>query len=374
MNNSICLVMMVKNEATTLKRAVESCRPFVDGVLISVDSNSEDGTLEIAKEIADFVLQHDFETEDTPHGSFAKCRNHIIQGALENSFGWAIQLDGHEYICPKGKDTFKSLIEENPKCDAFSFGLNMNGTIVRQVRMHRTLETIRYNGDIHNVLSGYKNEKYNTTIEFFHDRADQPGEYIKQRDIQRKEMSLKILGEKIEKNPKDARAMFYLAQSLKETGKIKKAIELFERYLTVSNFQAEKWNACKYMYDCWMSLNNKEKALAAIHRGLKEQERAEGYVILGNAEYDNKNYEIALELYKKASETKRPNFAVFISEDDYTWIPHDKMSMCYHNLKKYLEAIEEAALSIKNKPRERQLKRIADNIGFWVKYIREGST
>jgi len=87
--NSISLVMIAKNEALGLEKAITSCRNFVDEVIVSVDDASTDRTMEVAKKFADKVITHKW------NGSFSEARNNVQKHAKTK---WILYLDGHEYV------------------------------------------------------------------------------------------------------------------------------------------------------------------------------------------------------------------------------------------------------------------------------------
>jgi len=367
----ICLGMMVKHEEQTLKKAIECCLPYVDHVLVSVDSESRDGTRSVAEEMSNTVNTHIFASKESPHGSFAKSRQSVIDAAKELGYEWLLQMDGHEYLsCENGK-TLKQLIKDHPKVDAFSVGLIMGGTVVRQIRLHKLNGIINYKGDIHNYIVGVTNELFVSDIKIIHDRSEQPKEYVEERTIQRATMSEKILSENIKKNPNDSRSMFYLAQSYKETGKYKKAIEYLEMYLKVSKFIEERWNAYQYLYVCLRFLEKFEDATKIIKKGLIEQNRAEGHVFLGDEEYARKKYLKAIKHYQKAIVAPKPRNMVFCNQDYYTWFPHDKISMCHHHLKNYLEAIKAASYALQQGVIGENVLRIGKNISYWSQCLEE---
>jgi len=371
MGAKICLCIMAKHEAQTIEKAVESCRPYVDHVLISIDSKSVDGTFDIARRIADTVIKHEFETNETPHGSFARIRNSYMDEAIEIGCDFVVHLDGHEYMKCLRKETLHSLIEKNPGVEAFYIDLEMNGIMIRQLRMSKLIPNIRYIGDIHNYLSGYKNDMYCDSVIFVHDRAGQPQEHVQERNKQRTMMSEEILSQKIKDNPNDSRSMFYLAQSYKETGQFNKAIDLFYRYLEVSEFPAEKWNARNYLYQCLRAVERDDEAYKVIDASLDEQpQRAEAWIILGDKAYNEKKFVKAIACYENATEIPRPSSVVFINESAYTWFSYDKLSMAFHNNEQYPEAIRAVGSALKGLPPESDVKRIGNNLVFWADQIK----
>ena len=71
----LSLVMMVKNEEKGLKKAIESCKNFINEIVISVDQASTDKTYNIAKKHADILLTHKWESD------FSKVRNFVQEYA-----------------------------------------------------------------------------------------------------------------------------------------------------------------------------------------------------------------------------------------------------------------------------------------------------
>ena len=87
--HNISLVMIAKNEGKGLERAIISCKDFVDKIYISVDTKSTDQTLEIAKQYADVIIEHEWKND------FSAARNNIQKQVKTK---WCLMLDGHEYV------------------------------------------------------------------------------------------------------------------------------------------------------------------------------------------------------------------------------------------------------------------------------------
>ena len=81
-------LVTTKNEARTLRGCLESLRWAEE--LVVVDSGSQDGTLEIARAIADRVLQH-------PYESPAAQKNWALQ---QMTHRWVLILDADERVTP----------------------------------------------------------------------------------------------------------------------------------------------------------------------------------------------------------------------------------------------------------------------------------
>jgi len=85
---TICLQMMVKDEAETIEKAITSIMDVCDEIIIGVDRASTDDTYKIASKYATTLWEFDFNDD------FANIRN---QGIEMMSSDWFIVIDGHEY-------------------------------------------------------------------------------------------------------------------------------------------------------------------------------------------------------------------------------------------------------------------------------------
>jgi glycosyltransferase involved in cell wall biosynthesis len=85
---TIALVMIVKNESATLRRCLDSVRPWVDDLVV-IDTGSTDDTVEIATD-AGARVEHFTWIDD-----FSVARNHALR--LANA-DWNVILDADESL------------------------------------------------------------------------------------------------------------------------------------------------------------------------------------------------------------------------------------------------------------------------------------
>ena len=69
---TISLCMFARDEAATIREAIESVRPLCDEIVIGIDSSSSDDTEAIAAEYSDVLYKFDW------NGSFSDARNRSI--------------------------------------------------------------------------------------------------------------------------------------------------------------------------------------------------------------------------------------------------------------------------------------------------------
>ena len=255
--NSISLIMIVKNEELGLEKAITSCRGFVKEVIISVDDASIDKTMEVAKKFADKVITHKW------NGDFSKARNDAQKFAKTK---WVLHLDGHEYV----KD-YEGL-EEKLKTDATGIFIKIimeAGFTFFYPRIIR--KEVKWQHKVHNTPKSKGNIKFDNFV-IIHDRVNlQTEEAKKIRKKQRTEMITSELGPKAKKDKKDSRANFYLGNLYLDTKEWKKAIMYYKRVAKYENKTNQKWLARFHIGICYNELKKSLHALYHFRKAEKEQ-------------------------------------------------------------------------------------------------------
>jgi len=94
------LVMIVKNEARSIKKCLEAAKPLVDRMIV-VDTGSEDETAKIARNMGAEAFFFSWVDD------FSAARNY----ALEQSDGdWNLVLDADEYLRPCSRRTLERIL------------------------------------------------------------------------------------------------------------------------------------------------------------------------------------------------------------------------------------------------------------------------
>ncbi len=145
----LSVVIITKNAADKIRNCMESIK-WVDEIVI-VDGHSTDGTVEIAKEYTDKVIDSEFD-------GFGNERN---KGAEAASGDWILQLDADEVVT----DAFKARLErllggEDSGCVSFKFrrkNIFFGRPMMKGGWYHYSAHMFRkgrahYEGDIHEKL------------------------------------------------------------------------------------------------------------------------------------------------------------------------------------------------------------------------------
>lgn len=254
--NSVSLVMIVKDEGKGLETAIKSALPLVDNIVISVDKNSTDNTLEVAKKWADTVKHHTWEND------FSKARNFAEEGIKTD---WCLMIDGHEYI-EEVKNFEKHL---KNKTDGLSVRVRMeDGFIFHFPRIYRP--NLKWTGAVHN-LNNCKNVSLYEDFLIQHDRENlQSTEAAEARRIQRKNMIPQIMHERLKKDRKDDRALFYLAIHYGDHEKPNIALKYYEKYLKYCKKPHDRWIALYNMAGIGYNLRRPLLSLKCLRKAEKE--------------------------------------------------------------------------------------------------------
>jgi glycosyltransferase involved in cell wall biosynthesis len=143
-NYSIALVMIARNEATRIERALASCRPHVDRMLV-LDTGSDDETANIARAAGADVIYGAWRDD------FALARNAALDAAKAD---WHLVLDADEWIesgaaeiaaLRKQKPDFVAALRVDSQYDQADGSRSVSPSWISRVLPG----TVRYEGCIH---------------------------------------------------------------------------------------------------------------------------------------------------------------------------------------------------------------------------------
>jgi len=250
--HTLALVMVVKNEEKGLERAILSCRDFVDEIIIAVDNSSTDKTELIALKYCTALKHFDWQDD------FSAARNFAHEGVTSD---WILFLDGHEFVEKYPKlDEHLALNAEGLLCT-----IEMeNGMQFRNPRIYR--KGIQFEGQVHELQ---KMDKVLPYTEFLikHDRVG--GQDLVAslgRNVQRNDQTFRIFSARLEKNPRDLRALFHLGLYFEGIGQNKRAIKYFNCYLRHSENRSERWYVFFNRALCQLALNRCFRAFWSVSR------------------------------------------------------------------------------------------------------------
>ena len=212
---TICLNMIVKNEAAVIRRCLDSVLPIIDHWVI-VDTGSTDGTQDIIR-----AHLHDLpgELHERPWRDFAHNRSEALELARGKSdYTFIIDADDTLEIVPDM--TVPALT-----ADSYTVDIDDTGTVYRRTQLVRSAMPWRYEGVLHEFLTcdgaGWAEHLSAIRMRRNHDGARRKNPQTYLRDVLVLEGALRT-----ETNPfLYARYQFYLAQSYRDCGMPESAME-----------------------------------------------------------------------------------------------------------------------------------------------------
>lgn len=225
---TICLCMIVKNEAAVIQRCLESVRGLVDYWVIS-DTGSDDDTKDLIRtELKDVPG----ELHEDPWVNFGHNRTLNIERAYDKA-DYLLLIDANMVVRQTG---------DLPPLGADSYLLRHSGNIEYRIkRLVRGNIKWRYEGVTHEYLTSARpdNEAHLDTlvIDHFGDGGSRADKF---------ERDERMLSAELERDPENTRTLFYLAQTCRDLAEVhhdperaKRAIELYERRARVGGWGEE---------------------------------------------------------------------------------------------------------------------------------------
>lgn len=289
---TLCLNMIVKNEARILERLFDSVVSIIDCYCIC-DTGSTDNTIEFiesyfkAKQIPGKIVQEPFK-------HFSHNRNVALQSCVGmsdyvllldadmvlkvNQFDKSMLLKGHQFNVLQGNDSF---YYQNTRI------VQNNGLYVYCGVTHEYINTPENTV----TISFGKNELF---IEDIGDGGSKGDKF--ERDI-------RLFTDDLKENPHNVRTHFYLANSYADSKKYVEAIDMYKKRIEFGGWKQEVWYSYYKIGKCYQDLNQFSDALYYWLEGFNYYpDRLEGlYEIIKHYRLTSK-HTLALKFYYMAKE------------------------------------------------------------------------
>lgn len=219
---SIC--MIVRNEEKLLPACLQSVRSIADEIII-VDTGSNDGTIDAARDFGAKIYHHPWEND------FSKHRNQSLAYA---SGHWILQLDADERLQEDSVAELRQIVADNNE-EIGSYLVEIHDCDRRgrrrnfflSPRLFRNNAGAHYTGEVHNQLSAIGRQVRS------HVGIDHVGYDLDPVSMQCKfERTRKLLMRQLERNPNDAFTLLNLTLSYAMQKHVDGVIEFGERLLT----------------------------------------------------------------------------------------------------------------------------------------------
>jgi glycosyltransferase involved in cell wall biosynthesis len=226
----ISLNIIMKNEAKVLPRFLNSVCAIIDYYVV-VDTGSTDNSKQIVKDFFDSKGIKG-EIHDHPFVNFEDARNFALSKSKQTDFSLIVDPD-EKLIISEG---FKSseLKEQLSDADKGTIEVRNGAMVYGRMAFFRNSKPFRWQGVVHEVLL-CDERIIDKSIKGIYIDATRTNEGQQGQTTAKYLQHIEMLHEAIKKNGLEPRNVFYLAQSYKDAGKPKEAIEWYEVRTTLQN-------------------------------------------------------------------------------------------------------------------------------------------
>ena len=254
--NKICLNMIVKNESKIIERLMLSVLPLIDSYCIC-DTGSTDNTVEL---IVSFFEKHNIPgiIVNEPFRDFGYNRTFALKacnGLANADYILLMDADMKLRINPSlNIAEFKKTLTQG----AYYIYQGSDTFFYKNVRLLRNDPEYSYWGVTHEFVKTTPGTVY---IEIERNRLfiDDIGDGGAKSDKFERDVRLLLKG--LEDNPGNDRYTFYLANSYRDAGMYKEAIQRYEERIKLGGWHEEVWHSYYSIGKCYQSLGDMPNAI-----------------------------------------------------------------------------------------------------------------
>lgn len=316
---TICLNMIVKNESSVITRCLSSTLPIIDYWVI-VDTGSSDGTQDIIKDHMKKVGVPG-ELHERPWVNFEHNRNEAIELA-KGKADYLFFIDADEFLTYE--DGFK--LPELDK-DYYYGTISFSGTKYDRIKLVSNKLDWEYVGVLHEALVPLASytlghiDKMDNVVTTEGARSKDPQKYLK---------DAKILEDALVNEPDNARYTYYLAQSYRDAGEHAKALEVYEKRISMGGWDQEVFVAMLGAAQMQETLSMpKEIVINGYNRAYQfRRSRVEPLYFLANYYRHNNEFAKGYAISKVATALPRSKDNLFVQEWMYDYGIPLELSVC----------------------------------------------
>jgi glycosyltransferase involved in cell wall biosynthesis len=295
------LVMIARDEAAVIVRAIESARGLCDIVTVVVDDRTTDRTVEICRELGARVFVRPFA------GSLAAARNEAIDLAKDAS-QFLLMLDPD--------DTYEGQLPEPMLSDVYQVTVRDSEMAYPRALLWKSACAVRYEGIRHEYLTLPAGAKVSMAPRLTCVRKEEP------EDPAKFLAHAADLESWIVQHPQDGRAMFLLGQSYRDAGRLETARRWYERRVALEDDHEQRYMAA---LEVAFLVEHHGRPTVEVCTGLylRAHElgplRAEPLFHIGCFLRDRDDVASAWHFARRASELRMPSMATIYDVEIYRW-------------------------------------------------------
>jgi glycosyltransferase involved in cell wall biosynthesis len=325
---AICLNMIVKNESHIVHEVLDSVAPYISSWVI-VDTGSEDGTQDLIKShMARLGIPG--ELHERPWQNFGHNRTEALNLAQgRGDYIWVIDADD----ILVGTPDFTGL-----DADILTMRMGEPSCVYWRPQLFRDEVRVRWVGVVHEIpawddpyVVGRLDGEYLIESRRLGARNQDPQKYARDAEL--------LLAE-VERNPEDARSVFYLAQSYFDLGDFVNARKWYAHRVEMGGWDQEAYFAmCRIaesmerLDEPWPDVQD-AYLMAWDFRPIRAEPL---YTIARRYRVDGR-YRLGYLFAQRAAEIPFPEEDLFVRAEVYAWLAIDEQAICAFWIGKQAEA------------------------------------
>jgi tetratricopeptide (TPR) repeat protein len=337
-NKTICLCLIVKNEAKVIHRLIRSCKHFIDYYVIC-DTGSSDNTIEVIKKEMGDIKGEIYERKWI---GFDVNRTELMGFSYKKSDYLLIADADEEFIIT---DDFYN---ENFTYDWYHFRYVGD---LDYTRIHLVNANIkwRYLGKLHEYIDYVDNSQSSQTLELNTIKVlhhDDGSSMLRTDKILR---DIKILKQAIKDEPNNERNYFYMAQTYNDNKEYEKAIIYYEERIKRGGWEEEVYYSMLQIGISYYYLKKIDKAIIKfIDTYSFRPTRFESLYMLGVIYREQNKFHFARLVYEEVLNMPYPKDILFIDKTCREYLADYELAICYYWMEDY-EKAKFHALLVDNK-------------------------
>jgi len=354
---TVCLTMIVKDEAPVIARCLESVLPVIDRYTI-VDTGSSDDTMAVARSL---LCGLPGEVVARPWRDFAYNRTEALGLARGQGCDYLLVMDAdHVWHGALAADALTA--------DAYYVEHRYAGTHYGLACLMKASLPWRYVGAVHEFLTATVAHEIvdlrGPWVEVFHD-----GARSRRGDAITYDEDAQLLRGALARDPTDSRSAFYLAQSLKDAGRLTDAYAAYKSRSMMAGWDEETWYAklemARLAERTGMPPETVQRHYLAAYNA--RPTRAEPLVDLARWHRLNGEFSLAALFAQAAVMIPRPDDRLFVDAATYDWRALDELAVAgWYTPDRQWGGWAARTLQADRKYPPEQATRIESNIAFYA--------
>ena len=328
---TICLAMIVRDEAHIIQRCLDSVMPYIDHAVIC-DTGSIDNTCIVARA---YLKDHQIPGEVLHHPwiDFGHNKTRALEAAALVGCDYTLVIDADETLIVDDPLVLATLTH-----DAYRVQMQFPGMSYPRVNLMRSALNWRYVGRIHEYPACTPPvAEYLLDPAKIHMWTDGGGARGKSGDKTAKDLT--TMQQWAVDEPNSPRAWFYLAQAFETTGRLSEAIAAYTKRVSLGDYIEEVWYSHYRMAKlCDYAHNWPAAQLHYLDAYNCQPMRAESLYWLAIGHHNRQQDHAAMLYLEAISELDKPVGSLFVEDSVYDYLRWVAYCTSLHNTGEHTEA------------------------------------